>query len=57
MTNTVTNLSHMFMEGTLSKVMEQTPPQGVEVGAYIKLHYQFCMMFLQTNQEAHIPNS
>ena len=38
-------------EGNLSKVIEQAPLQGVEVAAYLKVHYSFSTMFLQTHQE------
>ena len=40
------------MERNLPKVIEGSPPQGVEVGAYFEVHFKFCMMFLQTHQEA-----
>ena len=39
------------MEGDLSKVIKQKSGQCVEVATYLKVHPQFCMMYLQTHQE------
>ena len=33
-------------------VIDQTSPQGTGVAAYLYVYHQFCMMLLQTDQEA-----
>ena len=41
----------MFIEQNLSTVIDRIPPIGVGVSDHIKVHYKFCTMFMQINQE------
>ena len=47
----VRNPHHKFLKQSLCTVNDRTPPLGVGVSAHIKVHYQFCTMFMKTHQE------
>ena len=46
------NPNHKFMEENLSTVINRTLPLGAGVSAHVKVHIEFCTMFLQAYQEA-----
>ena len=50
LTNIVTNLSHTFMESDLSKVIDQTSPQGVTIMIYLKIYHQFQTVFASSSR-------